>query len=228
VAAERLTIAVDDEQRVAALWLSPAQARAAFVFAHGAGAGMEHSFMGAVATELATRGIATLRYQFPYMERGSKRTDPPPLCHATVRAAVAEAARLAPQLPLFAGGKSFGGRMTSQAQARSALDGVRGIIFLGFPLHPAGRPSAERGEHLFEVSIPMLFLQGTRDELAELGLLQPLAAKLGARAKLQLFQDADHSFHVPARTGRKDPQVRAELLDALAAWVDAVSGARQS
>jgi hypothetical protein len=154
------------------------------------------------------------------MERRSRRPDPPPVCHATVRAAVAEAARLAPRLALIAGGRSFGGRMTSQAQAIEPLAGVKGLAFLGFPLHPAGKPSVERAEHLREVRIPMLFLQGTRDELAELELLQPLIDRLGARATLQLLQDADHSFHVPARTGRKDADIRAEMLDALATWIE--------
>ena len=154
------------------------------------------------------------------MERGSRRPDPPPLCHATVRAAVAEAARLAPTLALFAGGRSFGGRMTSQAQAIEPLPGVKGLAFIGFPLHPAGKPSAERAEHLREVKIPMLFLQGTRDELAKLELLQPVIDRLGVRTTLKLLQDADHSFHVPARTGRKDAEVRAEMLDALAAWIE--------
>jgi uncharacterized protein len=191
--------------------------------AHGAGAGMAHPFMEAVANALAERGIATLRYQFPYMEQGSKRPDTPKLAQATVRAAVAEAARLLPELALFAGGKSFGGRMTSQAQAVSPLSGVRGLVFLGFPLHPAGRPSDERGTHLFDVQIPMLFMQGTRDELADLPLLQTLVGKLGARATLKLFQDADHSFHVPARTGRKDTEVMAEISDALADWMSLLS-----
>jgi hypothetical protein len=215
---ERLTLAIDETRRVSALLLLPPAATACFVFAHGAGAGMDHPSMVSVATELAARSIATLRFQFPYMERGSRRPDPPPLCHATVRAAVAEAARLAPTLPLFAGGRSFGGRMTSQAQAINPLPGVQGLAFIGFPLHPAGKPSAERAEHLREVSIPMLFLQGTRDELAKLELLQPLIERLGAHATLKLLQDADHSFHVPARTGRKDTDVRAEILDTLAAW----------
>jgi len=197
----------------------PREARACYVMAHGAGAGMAHAFMQAMADEFATHGIATLRYQFPYMERGSKRPDAPKLAHATVRAAVAEASRLAPELALFAGGKSFGGRMTSQAQAASPLPGVRGLAFLGFPLHPAGKPSDERGAHLLDVRIPMLFLQGTRDELADLPLLQALVEKLGARATLELFQDADHSFHVPARTGRKDPEIRAEVSQALARWI---------
>jgi predicted alpha/beta-hydrolase family hydrolase len=195
------------------------------VLAHGAGAGMTHPFMAAVATELAERGIATLRYQFPYMEQGSKRPDVPKVAHAAVRAAVAEAARLAPKLALFAGGKSFGGRMTSQAQAAAPLPGVRGLVFLGFPLHAAGKPSDERAKHLFDVRIPMLFLQGTRDDLADLQLLQPIVDKLGANATLKRFQDADHSFHVPARSGRKDPEVRAEVLDAMADWIAAVAKA---
>jgi len=181
---------------------------------------MAHPFMGTLANELAKRGIATLRYQFPYMEQGSKRPDTPKLAQATVRAAVAEASRLAPDRALFAGGKSFGGRMTSQAQAASPLSGVRGLVFLGFPLHPAGRPSDERGAHLFDVQIPMLFLQGTRDQLADLPLLQALVGKLGTRATLELFQDADHSFHVPARTGRKDSEVMAEMSEALADWIE--------
>ena len=218
--AERLTLAIDETTRVSALLQLPPAATACFVLAHGAGAGMEHPSMAAVAAELATRNIATLRFQFPYMERGSRRPDPPPVCHATVRAAVAEAARLAPKLPLIAGGRSFGGRMTSQAQAIEPLPGVKGLAFLGFPLHPAGKPSAERAEHLREVKIPMLFLQGTRDELAQLELLQPLIDRLGARATLKLLQDADHSFHVPARTGRKDAEVRAAMLDALATWIE--------
>lgn len=217
--AKRLTLTID-ETRVSALLQLPPAASACFVFAHGAGAGMEHPSMAVVAEELAARGIATLRFQFPYMEHRSRRPDPPPVCHATVRAAVAEAARLAPALPLFAGGRSFGGRMTSQAQAIEPLSGVKGLAFLGFPLHPAGKPSAGRAEHLRELKIPLLFLQGTRDELAKLDLLQPVIKQLGARATLKLLQDADHSFHVPARTGRKDAEVRAEMLDALATWIE--------
>lgn len=181
---------------------------------------MHHPFIAAVAAELAPRGIATLRYQFPAMERGARRPDPPQVAQATVRAAAAAALRLLPGLPLVAGGKSFGGRMTSQAQASAPLQGVRGLAFLGFPLHPAGRPSQDRAQHLLAVKIPMLFLQGTRDALATLDQLQPVCDALGARATLNLFQDADHSFHVPARTGRKDAQVRDEMLDALAAWID--------
>jgi predicted alpha/beta-hydrolase family hydrolase len=218
--AERLTLAIDETRRVSALLHLPPAATACFVFAHGAGAGMEHPSMTAVAAELAARSIATLRFQFPYMEHRTRRPDPPSVCHASVRAAVAEAARLAPGLALIAGGRSFGGRMTSQAQTIEPLPGVKGLAFLGFPLHPAGKPSAERAEHLREVKIPMLFLQGTRDELAKLELLQPVIDGLGARATLKLLRDADHSFHVPARTGRKDAEVRAEMLDALAAWIE--------
>ncbi|HEX4407961.1 MAG TPA: alpha/beta family hydrolase [Xanthobacteraceae bacterium] len=219
--AEPVTI-TDDGVRVSGLLQSPARARACYVLAHGAGAGMTHPFMAAVANGLAERGIATLRYQFPYMEKGSKRPDPPPLAHAAVRAAVAEAARLKPKLPLIAGGKSFGGRMTSQAQAKAPLPNVRGLAFLGFPLHPAGKPSRERGAHLFDVKVPMLFLQGTRDALASLDELEPHCAELGSRATLKLFADVDHSFHVPAKSGRKDVQVLSEVLDAFAAWVDGV------
>ena len=217
-----ITISIDGGERVSGLLQAPAGARACYVLAHGAGAGMAHPFMASVAEGLAERRIATLRYQFPYMERGSKRPDAPKLAQASVRAAVAEASRLAPDLPLIAGGKSFGGRMTSQAQAAAPLPGVRGIAFLGFPLHPPGRLSDERGKHLFDVQIPLLFMQGTRDELADLQLLQPLVEQLGARATLHLFADADHSFHVPARTGRKDAEVMAEMLDVLAEWIDAV------
>jgi len=218
--AKPVTIAVDENIRVSGLLQAPKAARACYVLAHGAGAGMTHAFMTAAAVELAERSIATLRYQFPYMEKGSKRPDPPKLAHATVRAAVAEAARLLPKLPLIAGGKSFGGRMTSQAQAAAALPGVRGLAFLGFPLHPAGRPSQERGDHLFDVQVPMLFLQGSRDQLAMLDQIEPVCKALGARATLEIFPDADHSFHVPARTGRKDKDVRVEMLDRLAAWTN--------
>ena len=214
-----VTITVNDAQRVSGLLQAPPEARACYVLAHGAGAGMAHPFMAAIANGLAERRIATLRYQFPYMEQGSKRPDTPKLAHATVRAAVLEASRLVPWLALFAGGKSFGGRMTSQAQAAAPLPGVRGLVFLGFPLHPVGQPSDERGKHLFDVQIPMLFLQGTRDDFANMQLIEPLCKQLGTRATLKLFQEADHSFHVPARTGRKDAEVREELLDALADWI---------
>ena len=217
--AKAVTIAVDDAHRVSGLLKVPPKARACYVMAHGAGAGMTHSFMANFATDLAERGIATLRYQFPYMERSSKRPDTPKLAQATVRAAVAAASCLVPELTLFAGGKSFGGRMTSQAQSAAPLAGVRGLVFVGFPLHPPGKPGDERGAHLFDVHIPMLFLQGTRDEFAERSLLKALVKKLGARATLTLFDDADHSFHVPARLGKRDAQIRAEMADSLAAWV---------
>ena len=217
--AQPVTIEVDDTHRVSGLLLMPSQARACFVLAHGAGAGMTHPFMEAVATELGARGVATLRYQFPYMERGSKRPDPPSLAHAAVRAAVAATTRLAPGLPLIAGGKSFGGRMTSQAQAASPLPGVQGLAFLGFPLHPAGRPADERGTHLSAIQLPMLFLQGERDKLADRQLLDRLIERLGARATLRLLPDADHSFHMPVRTGRTDTEGRIELLEALVSWI---------
>ena len=178
--------------------------------------------MRAVAEGLATLGVATLRFQFPYIERGSRRPDPPPLCHATVRAAVAAAARLAPGLPLVAGGRSFGGRMTSQAQALEPLARVRGLAFLGFPLHPAGQPGDSRAAHLAQVLVPMLFLQGTRDALAEPALLEGVIARLGTRATLYRVEGADHSFHVRAGSGRTDAQVLTELLQRLAAWIDAI------
>jgi predicted alpha/beta-hydrolase family hydrolase len=180
---------------------------------------MMHKSMAAIADGLAERRVATLRYQFPYMERGGKRVDPPKVAHAAVRAAVADARRRAGEVPLFAGGKSFGGRMTSQAQAQEPLVGVSGLVFFAFPLHPAGTPSDERANHLAEVALPMLFLQGTRDALADLDLLKHTVAGLGARATLKLFADADHAFHVPAKTGRKDAEVLSELLDAAASWM---------
>jgi predicted alpha/beta-hydrolase family hydrolase len=217
-----LDIEVEAGLRVSGLLQVPAQARACYVLAHGAGAGMAHPFMAAVAQGLVERGIGSLRYQFPYMERGSRRPDVPRLAHATVRAAVAEAMRQLPGLALFAGGKSFGGRMTSQAQAQSPLPSVRGLVFIGFPLHPAAKPSDERAAHLSEVTVPMLFLQGTRDELAGLDRLQPLVERLGSRATLHLFEHADHSFHVPARSGRNDAQVMEELLETMATWIGTV------
>jgi predicted alpha/beta-hydrolase family hydrolase len=207
---------------VSALLIRPEQARACYVFAHGAGAGMTHAFMEQAATGLAARGIASLRYQFPYMEKASKRPDPPAVAHAAVRAAVAEAASACPGLSLIAGGKSFGGRMTSQAQAKTPLTGVVGLAFFGFPLHAAGKPSADRADHLADVKIPMLFLQGSNDKLAELGLLKPVVEGLDARARLHLVEGADHSFHVPARSGRNDREVMEEILDAFAAWVETI------
>jgi uncharacterized protein len=218
--AQPVTLQVSESCTVSGLLDMPTNARACFVFAHGAGAGMQHASMASVAADLSQQGIATLRYQFPYMERGSRRPDPPPLCHATVRAAVAEAARAAPGLRLIAGGRSFGGRMTSQAQALAPLPNVLGLAFLAFPLHPAGKPSQDRADHLADIEIPMLFLQGTRDELATLELLEPVVQRLGARAQLQLLQEADHSFHVRASSGRRDPDVRQELIRALVDWID--------
>jgi predicted alpha/beta-hydrolase family hydrolase len=194
--------------------------RAAYVLAHGAGAGMAHSFMAKFAAGLAERGIAVLRYNFPYMEQGSKRPDTPKVAHAAVREAVAEAAKRFPGVPLFAGGKSFGGRMTSQAQALEALPGVLGLVFVGFPLHPAGKPAIDRATHLADVKVPMLFLQGTRDELAEMELLVPVVRNLGGRATLATFEHADHSFHVPAKSGMKDAEVMARMLDAMAEWME--------
>jgi predicted alpha/beta-hydrolase family hydrolase len=222
--AKPISITVSDTVRVSGLLQNPPQARACYVLAHGAGAGMNHPFMAAVAAELARRGIGTLRYQFPYMERGAKRPDPPQVAQATVRAVLDAALALFPEHPLIAGGKSFGGRMTSQAQAKAPLQGVRGLAFLGFPLHPAGRPSQDRAAHLINVQIPMLFLQGTRDSLASLDQIELLCKKLGRRATLKLFMDADHSFHVPARTGRKDSQVLGDMIDAFVAWFDGVIG----
>lgn len=219
-----LTISLEGSESVSALLTAPAGARACHVLAHGAGAGMTHPFMAAVAEGLAERGIATLRYQFPYIERGSKRPDSPKVAQAAVRAAVAAAARLAPGIPLIAGGKSFGGRMTSQAQANDPLPAVRGLVFLGFPLHPPGQPSESRAQHLVGVQVPMLFLQGTRDDFAKLDLIEPVVARLGDRAELKLFRDADHSFHVPARSGRTDAEVRGDLTRTLATWIDAVIG----
>ena len=211
--AEQVTIGVNKAVQVSGLIQRPARAKWCFVLAHGAGAGMRHPFMAAVAEGLAERGVATLRYQFAFVERRARRPDPPGLSRETVRAAVIKAAALAPRLPLIAGGKSFGGRMTSQAQAASALPGVRGLAFLGFPLHPPEAPSTQRAEHLFEVRIPMLFLQGARDSFAQLQLLEPVVQRLGERSTLKLLPDADHSFHVPARSGRSDSEALAAPVD---------------
>jgi predicted alpha/beta-hydrolase family hydrolase len=224
VSPQNLTLKVDSANDVSALLLRPSAARACFVFAHGAGAGMTHPFMEQVAGGLCDRGIATLRYQFPYMERASRRPDPPAIAHAAVRAAVEEAARCCAGLALVAGGKSFGGRMTSQAQAIAPLAGVRGLAFLGFPLHPAGKPSDARAKHLSDVDVPMLFIQGTRDKLAEPPLIEPVVKRLGASAPLHLVQEADHSFHVPARSGRNDRDVMREVVDTLSAWIIATAG----
>jgi predicted alpha/beta-hydrolase family hydrolase len=203
---------------VSGLLLRPNDARLLFVLAHGAGAGMRHPFLEAVAQRLAERSIATLRYQFPYMEQRSRRPDSPAVAAATVRAAVAGAARVAPELPLVAGGKSFGGRMTSTAQAEAPLSGVRGLVFLGFPLHPPGRPGDSRAEHLAQVQIPMLFLQGDRDDFADLKRLKSVVTRLGERATLHLAEGGDHSFHVLKRSGRTDAEVMAELVETIVAW----------
>lgn len=216
--AQQIIIPVGDE-RVSGLLLRPTDAKAIYLFAHGAGAGMTHKAMESNAQGLAERGIATLRYQFLYMEKGSKRPDPPRLAHAVVRAAAAEALRLAPDLPLFAGGRSFGGRMTSQAQADAPLPGVKGLAFLGFPLHPAGKPGADRAEHLARVDVPMLFVSGDRDALAELDLLRPVVDRLDERATLHLVSHADHSFKTAAKSGQTSAEAESEALDALAGWI---------
>lgn len=222
--ATTVSIPIHDALPVSGLLTRPRAARACFVFAHGAGAGMTHPFMAEFAADLGARDVACLRYQFPFMERGSKRPDSASVAHATVRAAVAAAAGLAPDVPLFAGGKSFGGRMTSQAQAESPLPGVRGLAFVGFPLHPVDKPGIARAEHLSAVNVPMLFLQGDRDKLADLALLGPVVKRLGTRARLVVFANADHAFHVPARSGRTDAQVRGQIAETLAGWMDALRG----
>lgn len=217
--AKARTLSLPDGATVSALWQKPRGAKAVLVLAHGAGAGMTHKNMTAAADGLEARGVASLRYNFPYMERGSKRPDNPPAAHAAVRAAVAEARKLAAGLPVFAGGRSFGARMTSQAQALEPLAGVKGLVFFAFPLHAPGKPGAERADHLRLAKLPMLFLQGSNDEFADLDLLKPVVASLGRRATLILAEHADHAFHVPARSGRKDPDVLAEILDAASAWM---------
>ena len=214
-----VAIDIAGDGTVSGLWLAPAIPRACLVLAHGAGAGMTHASMAAIAGGLQERGVATLRFQFPYMERGSKRVDPPAIAHATVRGAVLEARKHAGKLPLFAGGKSFGGRMASQTQAEAPLEGVRGLVFFGFPLHPAGAPSVERAAHIKEVRIPMLFLQGTNDALAKVALIRRTVASLGQRATLKLIVDADHSFHVPKRSGRTADAAMGEVLDCASRWM---------
>src|SRR5881409_3807360 len=203
---------------VSGLLLRPKDARLLYVLAHGAGAGMRHPFLESISQRLAEQGIATLRYQFPYMERRARRPDPPAIAAAAVRAAVAEAARVASGLPLVAGGKSFGGRMTSTAQAEQPLPEVRGLVFLGFPLHPPGRPGDARAEHLTRVQIPMLFLQGTRDDFADLKLLRPVVQRLGERATLHLVDGGDHSFKVLKSAGRTADQVMTELAATIGGW----------
>jgi len=203
---------------VSGLLIRPPDAWALYVLAHGAGAGMRHRFMESIARALASRGVATLRYQFPYVESGGRRPDPPGVLEATVRAAVAHARELAPDLPIIAGGKSLGGRMTSNAMAHQPIEGVRGLVFLGFPLHPPGKPGVSRAEHLERVSVPMLFLQGTRDTLADLGLVTSVCDGLGANATLHVVEGGDHSFAVLKRSGRGEAEVLDELADTTAAW----------
>ena len=220
--AKSRTLKLADGSTVSALWQKPKDAKALLVLAHGAGAGMTHKNMAAAADGLEARGIATLRYNFPYMEKGSKRPDNPPVAQAATRAAIADAAKLAGDLPLFAGGRSFGARMTSQAQSLDPLAQVQGLVFFAFPLHAPGKAGVERADHLKTIKIPMLFLQGTKDEFAELDLLKSVTKSLGKRAKLHLADHADHadhSFHAPAKSGRKDPEVLAEILDAAHDWM---------
>ena len=219
--ARRIPVAPGVE--VSALLLAPAHPRALYVLAHGAGADMRHRFMEDVAHRLAARSIATLRYQFPYTENGSRRIDPEPLLLATVRAAVATGREAAGKLPVLAGGKSMGGRMTSRAAAAEPLAGVQGLVFLGFPLHPAGQPGTSRAEHLARVTMPMLFLQGTRDALADLTLLTPILERLGERATLRVIEGADHSFHVLKKSGRTDDQVLDELAATVAEWQEGLA-----
>ncbi len=221
-AVEQLRFGVEGGGEVSALLWRPAKSRRLLVLAHGAGAGMSHPFMEKLAGELAGVGVATLRYQFPYMEQRRRVPDTPAVLTATVVAAVHAAAEAAPGLPLLAGGKSMGGRMTSQAAAERPLDGVRGLVFFGFPLHPPNRPGTKRAEHLAKVTVPMLFLQGTRDALADLTLLRPVCAKLGPRAKLHVIESADHSFHVLKSSGRNDAEVLRELVETAASWAEGI------
>lgn len=218
-AARATSVDVPDIGRVSALAVQPARAFAALSLAHGAGAGMRHPFLETLAERLSERGVATLRYQFPYLELGGRRPDPPAVATATVRAAAAVADRTFPGLPLFAGGKSFGGRMTSTAQAEEPIPGVRGLVFFGFPLHAAGRPAFTRAQHLSAVQLPMLFLQGTRDALADPTLIRPLCDRLGARVTLEMFEHADHSFRVPRRSGGSDEPVLEGLATVAAEWM---------
>jgi predicted alpha/beta-hydrolase family hydrolase len=220
--AKKLTFA-NEGTPLSAILIKPSKARACFVFAHGAGAGMSHPFMEQIAAGLYGRGIATLRYQFPFMEKGSKRPDRPAIAHAAVRAAVAEARKRCRGIPVIAGGKSFGGRMTSQAQAIEPLEGVLGLAFLGFPLHPSAKPSIARAEHLSKIWLPMLFVQGTRDKLADPALLVPVLKKLGRKASAHMIDQADHAFHVPARSGRDDGDVVTEIVDAFARWTTLIT-----
>ncbi len=223
-AVEQLRFDVEGRGDVSALLSRPAKARQLLVLAHGAGAGMSHPFMEKVAGELACMGVATLRYQFPYMEKQRRVPDSPAILTATVVAAVRAAAETVPGLALLAGGKSMGGRMTSQAAAQQPLDGVRGLVFFGFPLHPPNRPGTKRADHLAKVTVPMLFLQGTRDTFADLKLLRPVCAKLGSRATLHVIETADHSFHVLKSSGRSDAEVLRELAETVVSWAERIEG----
>lgn len=220
---KRLKLSVEHAGEVSAILLRPAGARFLLTLAHGAGAGMTHPFLAKLAADLANSGIATLRYQFPYMEQRRRSPDSPGVATATVAAAVHAAAKLAPELPLLAGGKSFGGRMTSTAASQGLLENVRGLVFFGFPLHPPNKPGTKRAEHLSKVQLPMLFLQGTRDTLADLSLLQPICDELGPRATLQVIDTADHSFHVLKTSGKDDAGVLRELAERTAAWAKEIS-----
>jgi len=222
-AVEQLRFGVEGKGEVSALLLRPAKARWLVVLAHGAGAEMSHAFMGSLAEELAAVGVATLRYQFPYMEERRRIPDAPAVLTATVVVAVRAGAKAVPGLPLLAGGKSMGGRMTSQAAAERPLDGVRGLVFFGFPLHPPNKPGTKRADHLVNVMAPMLFLQGTRDTFAELPLLRPVCAKLGSRATLHVIETADHSFHVLKSSGRTDAEVLRELAATVVSWADGMA-----
>ena len=223
-ASEHLRFAVDGTSEVSALFSRPRNARHLLVLAHGAGAGMSHPFMENLANELSAAGVATLRYQFPYMEERRRVPDAPAVLTSTVVAAVGAAAKAAPDLPLLAGGKSMGGRMTSQAVAQRPLDGVQGLVFFGFPLHPPKRPSTKRADHLAKVTVPMLFLQGTRDDLADLDLLRPVCAKLGRLATLSVVEAGDHSFHVLKRSGTSDTAVLRQLVQTVASWAEKIRG----
>jgi uncharacterized protein len=222
-ASEELRLGVEGAGEVSALLLRPAKARWLLVLAHGAGAGMSHPFMAKLADELASVGVATLRYQFPYLEERRRVPDAPAVLTATVRSAVRAAADAVPELPLLAGGKSMGGRMTSQAAAERLRESVRGLVFFGFPLHPPNKPGTKRADHLAKVTVPMLFLQGTRDTLADLKLLRPVCAKLGARATLHIIETADHSFHVLKSSKRSDAEVLRELAETTASWAESTS-----
>ena len=224
---EPLRFEVADGVEVSALLTRPLNARHFLVLAHGAGAGMNHPFLAKLSEELGAAGVATLRYQFPYMEQRRRIPDPPSLLTATVAAAVRTASQAAAGLSLLAGGKSMGGRMTSQAAAEYPLDGVSGLVFFGFPLHPPNRPATSRADHLVKVSQPMLFLQGTRDAFADLKLLRPICTKLGPRATLHIIEQADHSFHMPKKSGRTDADVLRELAETTSSWADKIDKKEQ-